>query len=375
MHTIHHDCRFYRGDRPCLPHKNRGVLCEKCDEYVRASPRVLLIKLGSMGDVVRTTPIVAALHDKHSDMQLTWLVGAASRDLLAGHPGIDRLWTVDGATPARLAVEEFDIAINLDTALDSCALLSITKAKRKIGFSLGAAGEVVCENDEANTWYQMSLFDDLKQANTKTYQEHIFEICGLPWNKQPITLAESEEDHREALIFSARHGMQVHTRPVIGLNLGGGGRWEHKRWSVEYFAALACMLAGDMDAHLLLFYGPDETELANTTLPMLPRSTIDTGGHNSAMRFYSLLGLCDLLVTGDTLGMHLMLAHQRPVVALFGPTSQTEIELYGLGRKIAPELDCLCCYLERCNLEPNCMGSIEPEVVFEACRQLIEKAG
>ncbi|MCH8275833.1 MAG: hypothetical protein IH851_13710 [Armatimonadetes bacterium] len=54
------------------------------------------------------------------------------------------------------------------------------------------------------------------------------------------------------------------------------------------------------------------------------------------------------------------------VVALFGPTSSAEIELFGSGRKIVPEMDCLVCYKAECDFVPNCMDLITSEMVKNA---------
>jgi heptosyltransferase-2 len=77
------------------------------------------------------------------------------------------------------------------------------------------------------------------------------------------------------------------------------------------------------------------------------------------------------VVTGDTLALHLALACNRRVIALFGPTSAPEVELYGLGEKITPHMDCLGCYKNSCDFVPNCMDLISVSMVAEAvARQL-----
>jgi heptosyltransferase-2 len=98
---------------------------------------------------------------------------------------------------------------------------------------------------------------------------------------------------------------------------------------------------------------------------------IDTGHKNTPREFLSLLNLCDLVVTGDTLAMHAAVALKKKVIALFGPTSSSEIELYGRGKKIIPDMDCLCCYKETCDKHPNCMENISPDTVFQAVKELL----
>ena len=59
--VIHDDCRLYKGDLPCKPHKQTGVHCNGCPHYDPLKERILIIKLGAIGDVIRTTPILHRL--------------------------------------------------------------------------------------------------------------------------------------------------------------------------------------------------------------------------------------------------------------------------------------------------------------------------
>ncbi len=74
-------------------------------------------------------------------------------------------------------------------------------------------------------------------------------------------------------------------------------------------------------------------------------------------------------MTSDSLAVHVAAARKVPAVVLFGPTSSHEIELYGRGAKIAPEMDCLCCYLPVCDEVPHCQALIDPTTVFDAVQQ------
>jgi len=72
--------------------------------------------------------------------------------------------------------------------------------------------------------------------------------------------------------------------------------------------------------------------------------------------------------------MHVALALKRRVVVLFGPTSAAEIELYGLGEKIVPQMECLACYKAGCNFVPNCMDLISVEMVARAVERQLREA-
>jgi heptosyltransferase-2 len=100
-------------------------------------------------------------------------------------------------------------------------------------------------------------------------------------------------------------------------------------------------------------------------------SAIDSGGHRTLAQFARLVAACDLVVTGDTLGMHLAIAARVPTVVLFGSTCPQEIELYGRGERIVTPIGCHPCYLRTCAITPSCQDLIRPDVVLAACRRVL----
>ena len=89
----------------------------------------------------------------------------------------------------------------------------------------------------------------------------------------------------------------------------------------------------------------------------------------SLLEFTEVLQHCDVIVTSDSLALHLAIAGGVPVIAFFGPTSSTEIETFGKGEKLVTPLECRCCYLSTCQVTPNCMDSISLAVMLDAVRR------
>ncbi|MBD3310350.1 hypothetical protein GF351_03970, partial [Candidatus Woesearchaeota archaeon] len=158
---------------------------------------------------------------------------------------------------------------------------------------------------------------------------------------------------------------------VIGLNTGAGKRWEKKRWSEKKTAKLAEKLEKELKARIILLGGPEEKERNAMIMEQSSAKLIDAGTDNSLRDFASKISLCDAVVTSDSLAMHIAIALKKETVVLFGPTSYSEIELYGRGMKIIPKMDCLCCYRNTCSMSPNCMDSIEVDQVFSAVKELV----
>ena len=78
LSDIKFDCRYFRGDIPCKPNKNYGVHCidEKgidCNYYAHVKEKILIIKLGAIGDVIRTTPLLEPIKKQYPDAKIYWL--------------------------------------------------------------------------------------------------------------------------------------------------------------------------------------------------------------------------------------------------------------------------------------------------------------
>lgn len=159
---------------------------------------------------------------------------------------------------------------------------------------------------------------------------------------------------------------------VIGLNTGAGSRWKRKTWEEEEFVNLIHLIQTKLGASILLLGGIEERPRNRRIfLRSTPGKIIDGEGAHPLRPFASLINQCSLVVTGDTLAMHMAVALKKKVVAIFGPTSQSEVDLAGKGLKVSAEMDCLGCYLTNCQKDPHCMNSLKAEKVFEAVASLV----
>jgi heptosyltransferase-2 len=363
------DCRYFRGDRPCVFHKQTGVLCT-CDRYDRIDQRVLIIKLDAMGDVLRTTALLPALAEAHPRAAISWITRSESRSLLERNPYVAEVLEYGPDALLQLQARRFDRVINLDAGATSAALASVAQAPRKDGFVLDARGFVQPTNDAAREWLEMGVFDDLKRQGTTTYQARMASILGLGGTTGGYVLELTEAELRCGRTHLERLGVDS-SRPVIGLNTGAGGRWPLKQWREDGYLELIGRLVLRYQAQFVLLGGPGERERHQRLLSRSPVPLIDSGCDNPVRHFAAIVAACTLVITGDTLAMHLALALKRRTIVLFGPTSAAEIEMYDLGEKIVADLECLSCYKTGCDDVPNCMDLIAPDTVEAAVhRQL-----
>ena len=358
------DCRFFLGDRPCIWHKSIGVLCP-CDHYQRVEECILIIKLDAMGDVLRTTALLPALAEAHPHASITWITRREARPLLELNPYISEILDYGEDALLQLRVRTFDRVINLDAGNTSAALASAANATKKDGFLLDPRGWVQPTNAAARTWLEMGLFDDLKRQGIRTYQDMMADIVGLSGSPHRYVLQLTDVERERGRVHLQRLGVDF-ARPIVGLNTGAGCRWELKQWREEGYLELIERVAKKHSAQFVLLGGPDERKRHERLMSRSSVPLIDAGCENPVRHFASLVGACDLVITGDTLAMHLSLALGRRTIVLFGPTSAAEIEMYGLGEKIVPQMECLNCYKPKCDFVPNCMDLITTDMVEAA---------
>lgn len=370
------DCRFFSGEKPCVFHKEHGVKCGDCRYYSPVRERILIIKMGAKGDVLRTTCILTGLKEKYPGSYVTWVVEKGSQELLQNIDLIDRVLEFSLETVTVLQAEKFDLVLSLDSSVVSSALAGRIDAREKKGFGLNNEGKVYPFNPDAKEWFRMGIFDDVKRKNKKTYQKIMFGICGMDLiNRTPtkgtyeIIVNLSDEEKEFARLFAGKYSI-TGSSPVIGLNTGSGSRWPLKKWRRDGFLELIRKLCEER-AKVLLFGGEEEKKRNLWLKKNSPFPVIDTGSGNSLRQFFALLSLCDVVVAGDTLAVHAALGLKKKVVVLFGPTSSSEIELYGMGEKVVAPINCAGCYREICNRKPACMDKITVDAVFDAILRLL----
>ena len=360
------DCRFFKGERPCAPYK----LCDRCPDYKPMGKRILIIKLGAVGDVLRTTPLLAAIKNRLPDFFITWLTFPEAEEVLKFNPLIDRLLVYNPGSILRLEREGFDLVLSLDKMAEATALVTKINAMEKRGFYMGNKGELLPLNKEADYAYRLGLDDKLKfKQNKKTYQEMIFEIAGLPYEREEYVLhfTTQENDYTDSL----RKKYRLNQKKVVGLNTGCGKVFDTKKWTIDGFVKVAKLL-NKHNIAVLILGGPEETERNKIISKRLKGKAIPTGCHNTLRQFMSIIDLCDVVVTADTIALHLAIALKKKVIALFGSTSSNEIDLYGRGEKLIGKAPCSPCYKSSCDKGDNiCMSSITPEMVLDSIKKLL----
>jgi heptosyltransferase-2 len=337
--------------------------------------KILIVKLGAMGDVLRTTPFLRAYKRLHPGCSITWVVDAASAPVLASNPLIDRLVVHSAEALRAVARERYDLALNLDKEPEALDTIAAARAASKRGFGWDGRRKGIVPLNPASAYaVRLGLDDELKfRLNRKTYQEISFEQAEIPYRGEEYLLEIPAEDRR----YAGRHLESLGAgpgAPLVGLNTGSGDRFAGKRLAVGQLAALAETLARRTGRPALLLGGPQERE-RNAEIEAAARGRArNAGTHHTITQFAALVERLGLVITGDTIAMHVAIAVRVPVLAFFGSTSAPEIELYGRGRKIASAIDCAPCYKRVCPIGEKCMADLSMERLADAALELLEPA-
>ncbi|MFH1415429.1 MAG: glycosyltransferase family 9 protein [Elusimicrobiota bacterium] len=336
--------------------------------------KVLIIKLGAMGDVLRTTGVLPVLKEKYNGAEIWWLVDETSREILEGNPDVDNIIVFEEKnirdTAAMLKKEGFTLVINLEESMDAVSIATGLGA-RCLGL-IEERGEIVPAPGAEEMW-KMSILgpspenDILKKENTRTYQEIVKAMLGLERSAGMPYINTDSENRKYADNILKKHGLAAGQR-IIGINFGSGERWPTKRLPVDRVCELIEVFSSSGDNALVIFGG--KSEAANIDIIRTKYPDLLYALDLPVKVFAALIGKCEVLITTDTLALHTALAVKTNLIALFGPTSAAEIELFGLGRKLIAPVSCYCCYKKKCSLNPFCMDMFNPAEIMGIIEKL-----
>lgn len=343
--------------------------------------RVLILRLGAMGDILHALPAITALQQAHPDWFLGWAIEPHWRELIcaasktsdsgrcAAQPLVDQVHRIPakhwGRHPFRretlrqiqavrkeLRSFHYDVAVDLQGAFRSALFGRWSRAPRLIG-------------EESPREYAARF---LFHQRVETCGAHVIEqdvevasaIAGDRLVPTPACLPLDEEAEGWA------HDLVSHSRgPVILLNAGAG--WGAKRWPAERYGIVARQLAME-GCQIFLNAGPGEAELVATVQNESKGSA--TIVEATLGRLIALTRRASLMIAGDTGPLHLACALGKPVVGIFGPTDPARNGPYGCDFRVLRHPDSKRDHSRRSEPEAGLL-TITPEAVLAEARQLL----
>jgi heptosyltransferase-1 len=328
-----------------------------------AEPRFLVVRLGSLGDIVHTFPAVAALRESFPRAEIVWVTHPRWRFLVESSGLATQVKTVD--TRSLDSVREtlgfirgrgWDAAIDYQGLWKSAALPFLGGAKRRIGFSWGAIREsgVPVLYTERVCPTSRHIVDQNGELSLR---------AGAKQKVANVSLRVPDEDVHKVRAILDKHGID---RYVV---LSPGGGWRSKCWPAERYGVLCGQIFDDLKMRCVVNCGPGEENLAEKiSLSAGKAEPLRYSG--SVGELMALLRNAACLVGGDTGPLHLGVALGTPTVALFGPTDPARNGPHGSNDIVLRDPAAVTSY-KRGDQPDASMLQIRVEDVLQAVRQRI----
>ncbi len=291
-------------------------------------PRFLVVRLGSLGDIVHTFPAVAGLRESFPAAEIVWLTHPRWKSFVESSALTSQVWAVETRSFASfrkiircIRATKFDAAIDYQGLWKSAALPFLGGVGKRIGFSsatIREAGVPILYTGRVHT----------TAAHIADRNGELSLRAGAKQGVATVSLRVSQDD--EAFVRE-----DINTKEIVRyVVLSPGGGWRSKCWPPERFGALCSMIHNSLGVRCILNFGPGEEELVAAVAAA-------SGGANP-LPYRSELGqlmallrnaLC--IVGGDTGPLHLAVALGTPAVALFGPTDPARNGPYPMDKRDA----------------------------------------
>jgi len=333
------------------------------------SPRFLIVRLGSLGDVIHAIPAVAALRARYPDARIDWAVDPRYVEVLRLVTAVDRAVPLDtrggpGAVlrgVGELRRARYDAVVDLQGLLKSAVLARLAGAGRTIGLPKAHLREPLAR----------LFYGETPDPGSAPHVIHknlaLMRALDVTDPAIAFPLAVPQTATGDAAVAAIGSDRFVVLNP--------GAAWPNKRWPAERFGALAAALRDRLGLRSLVLWGPGEQELAQ-------RAAVASTGAAVPSPSTGLVDLFDvtrrarLVVSGDTGPLHIAASVGTPVVALFGPTFT---ERNGPWSRedvtVTRAATCACHYERRCRRASPCIEDISLDEVLSAVESRMSAGG
>jgi lipopolysaccharide heptosyltransferase I len=336
--------------------------------------RILIVRLGSLGDIVHAVPAVAALMRGWPDAAIDWVTAPGYRDLVGMVRGLHRVITVDtrrlggaegvAATIRTLRAARYDAVLDLQGLLKSAVLARVARGARILGYSRADLREplaAVCYSETVDVSAAAHVIGK-GLALARATGVAAGALAGPPAFPLVVPAVPAVE--------------QLASRMAPGgyALLNPGAAWPNKQWPVDRFGALAAALRRERALPSVVLCGPGERGRAEAVVAasggaaeVAPQATIPG--------IAALARQARLVVSGDTGPLHLAAAVGTPAVALFGPTRADRNGPWSADDvSLSRQAECQCAYQRRCTRDVPCIHGIETTDVVTAAGLRLDRA-
>ena len=366
------DCMNFSGYKPCFPGYN--CLEEGCKDPKPFGTKILIINLDAMGDVLMTTAQLPLIKRKFPESTIYWVTLKNAARLLENNQYIYKTFSYDAESISILASMEFDYVMNADKSVRSCSLAMQINSKNRLGFGINPLGQIIPFNKGALYNYKLGLDDNQKfKINQRTGQDYLAETFELEFSREEYVFNISDEELEFIENYKLETGISD-SDELIGFNTGCSLLFPNKKMTIEQHVSLIEKFLSYRRFKIMLLGGPEDQERNNLIAGNFPSEIINTPVDHGVRKGACYESIPQLIITGDSFGMHLAIALKKYVIAWFGLSCWTEIDLYDRGVKIYPEgLFCAPCWKKECPYNLECVQMIDLERIVSETINFFDK--
>jgi lipopolysaccharide heptosyltransferase I len=325
--------------------------------------KILIVRLGALGDIVHTIPAAAALRAAMPDASIDWIVDAKHRELADLVTVVDRVLALEGPTPRawiaavrQLRTAGYDAALDFQGLMMSAVLARASGARRVAGFSIWHLREKTARPFYSETDDAMSGEEHVLRKNLS-----LLRVLGIEATSVQFPLERTSSSTVETVRGAVGPGDFALINP--------GAAWPNKRWPADRFGELAAFLREICDMRSVVLWGPGEQELARGVVSASSGAAIVA----PPTRLSDILELAreaSLMVSGDTGPLHLAAAVQTPIVAIMGPSNPHRNGPWAADDVTVSRFEsCGCHYERRCHQPTWCLADVSVSEVSAAVQR------
>lgn len=334
-------------------------------EIRQPAPSILIILMGSLGDLIRGLCLVPHIKNNLPDSKVTWLVETTWAPIVAFQSQIDKMIVFNRPRNIfglwelyhNLSQQNFDITLDLQRHFKSGFFSLLSGAKRRIGFNRKNAKEF---NWVFNNEHIENIIDELSLPKWRHYLKFT-EYLGLP-EPDFLDFGFTSLDAK-----TVAHGIVTKiNNPFIAVVIGTS--WKTKEWFFQgYYELINNILSSGSRKVVLLGDRSKKTYAASLCEKVDSPGLINIVGKTSLLELAAMLKAATAGVGPDSGPAHLAAAVGTPFVTLFGPTPSKRMAPYNCEHLVVKsDISCAPCYKKKCpDLDRRCMRLISAEAVME----------
>lgn len=331
-------------------------------------PRILVIKIGAVGDVVLVTPSLRALREKFPKARIEVLVGLESRQILQNCPYIDEVIVYNKPFLNKSFLNFVRLASQIrKTGFDAVIDFQNNRVSHLLGFFSAAPKRFGYRNKKLSFLLNHGIKDTKERLLPVEHQFKVLNLLGIELKNSRLEVWPSENDFKAVNDFLSQQWV-IEGRKLVGINIGGSRRWQTKRWPRGLLVQLCDQLAA-AGFHVVLTGSKGDAEWAGMTVGAAKLKPINAVGKTSLNELAALIKRCSVFISTDSAPMHIASATGTPLVAVFGPTDP---DRHSPGDEnitiITKKIKCSPCYKPKCS-HYSCMKKIDVKEILEAIKK------